>query len=201
MDHDAFIKELEELRGCEFMYLHESQRIEKLVQSYLDSPELHSLDSNRQLLYQLLNAEYAPLQRFARTGLQPSGFWVSKFPQAGPWIVYAMTIAIWIASIMYALSPSGSTSQAVNRWLLIVPLIGFTAYHLRGWLRLRAIANEVRGLFDREIVPGHFDPEILSDRLRALGQKGLKVHPNVFVLLQLQQRLQDPPAISDTQRR
>jgi hypothetical protein len=102
---------------------------------------------------------------------------------------------------MYALSSYGSTGQGIKAWVLIVPLIGFTAYHLRGWLRLRAIANEVRGLFDREIVPGHFDPETLSDRLRALGQKGLKVHPNVFVLLQLQQRLQDPPAISDTQRR
>lgn len=194
MDHRAFNKELGELRGCEFMYLHESQRIENLVQSYLDSPELHGLDRNRQLLYHLLNSEYAPLQRFARTGLQPGGFLIRRFPQAGPGIVYAGFITVWIVSIMYALSSSGSTYQAVNRWLLIVPLLGFTVYHLRGWLRIRAITNEVRGLFDREILPGHFDPATLSDRLRALGQKGLKVHPNVFALLELQQHLQSPPA-------
>jgi hypothetical protein len=190
MDCETFIKELEELRDCQFMYLHESRKIESLVQSYLDSPELHSLDRNRQLLYHLLNAEYAPLQRFARTGLQPGGLLVRRFPRAGPGIVYAGFITIWIVSIMYAISSSSSTSQAFNRWLLIVPLIGFTAYHLRGWLRLRAITNEVRGLFDREIIPGHFDPAILSDRLRALGQKGLKVHPNVFALLRLQQRME-----------
>lgn len=192
MDHRAFNKELGELRGCEFKYLHESQRIENLVQSYLDSPALHSLDRNRQLLYHLLNSEYAPLQRFARTGLQPGGFLIRRFPQAGPGIVYAGFITVWIVSIMYALSSSGSTFQAVNRWVLIVPLLGFTAYHLRGWLRLRAITNEVRGLFDHEILPGHFDPGTVSERLRVLGQKGLKVHPNVFVLLELQRRLESP---------
>jgi hypothetical protein len=197
MDHRAFNKELGELRGCEFKYLHESQKIENLVQSYLNSPELHSLDRNRQLLYHLLNSEYAPLKRFARTGLQQGGLLIRKFPRVGPGIVYAGFITIWIVSIMYALSSSGSTFQAVNRWVLIVPLTGFTAYHLRGWLRLRAITKEVRGLFDREIIPGHFDPATLSDRLRALEQKGLRIHPNVFALLQLQQDLQSPPADSE----
>ncbi len=201
MDHRAFDKELGKLRGSEFIYLHESQRIENLVQSYLDFPKLHSLDRNQQLLYHLLNSEYAPLKRFARTGLQPGGLLIRKFPRAGPGIVYVGFITIWIASIMYAVSPSGSTFQAVNRWVLLVPLMGFTAYHLRGWLRLRAITNEMRRLFDREIIPGHFDPATLSDRLRALGKKGLKIHPNVFALLQLQQRLQSPPADPDTYRR
>lgn len=194
MDHRTFNKELEELRGCEFLYLHESQKIENLVQSYLDSPELHSVDRNRQLLYHLLNSEYAPLKRFTRTGLQPSGLLVRKFPRAGPGIVYAGFITIWIISIIYALSPSDSGFQAVNRWLLMIPLAGFTAYHLRGWLRLRAVTNEMRGLFDREIIPGRFDPATLSDRLRVLEQKGLRTHPNVFSLLQLQQQLLSPPA-------
>ncbi|MBZ0167886.1 hypothetical protein MELA_01675 [Candidatus Methylomirabilis lanthanidiphila] len=190
MDRDAFIKELEGLRGCEFRYLHESQRIENLVQSYLDSPKLHSLDGNKQLLYHLLNSEYAPLQRVARTGLQPGGFLVSRFPRVGHWIVYAGFITIWAVSIGYALSPYRS-SQA---WALLIPLLGFTIYHLRGWLRLRALTAEVRELFDREILPGHFDPASMFERLRALAQKGLKVHPNVFALLQLQQHLQSPPA-------
>lgn len=190
MDCEAFTKELEELRGCEFMYLHESRRIENLVQSYLGSPELHGLDYNRQLLYHLLHSEYAPLQRVARTGLQPGGFWVRRFPRVGPWIVYAGFIAIWAVSIGYMLSPYRS-SQA---WALVLPLIAFTIYHVRGWLRLRALTAEMRRLFDREIVPGHFDPVTLSEHLRALEQKGLKVHTNVFALLQLQQHLQSPPA-------
>lgn len=194
MDCDAFIKELEELRGCQFMYLHESRRIENLVQAYLESPELHSLDYNRQLLYHLLNSEYAPLQRFARTGLQPGGFWVSRFPRTGPWIVYTGFIAIWVVSTLYALFSHGSTQQSIGVWILVAMITGLTVYYLRGWLRLRRITDEMRGLFDREIVPGHFDPATLSDRLRALTQKGLKVHPNVFALLRLQQRLQSPPA-------
>lgn len=194
MNKQAFNKDLEKLRGCEFMYLHESRTIENLVQSYLNSPELHSLEYNRQLLYHLLNSEYAPLQRFARTGLQPSGFWVGRFPQAGPLIVYAGVVTIWVVSIMYALSSYGSSGRSFKTWLLLVPLIGFTIFHLRGWLRLRTIANDMRGLLDREIVPGHFDPASVGDRLYALQQKGLKVHPNVFVLLQLQQHLQSPPA-------
>lgn len=192
MDDQTFNKELVELRGCQFMYLHESQKIERLVQSYLESPHLHSLDYNRQLLYHLLNSEYAPLQRFARTGLQPTGFWVSKFPRAGPWIVYALAVAIWVVSIVYAVSSSGSTGQSFKALALIAPLIGFTVYHLRGWLRLRAIAKEMGGLFDREIVPGHFDPVSVGDRLYALQQKGLRVHPHVFTLLRLQQHLQSP---------
>src|SRR5574337_1669215 len=114
MDHHAFSKELEELRGCQFMYLRESQKIEYLVQSYLELPELHSLDYNRQLLYHLLNSEYAPLQRFARTGLQPGGFWVSRFPRTGPWIVYAGFIAMWVVSIVYALSSYGSKFRTFN---------------------------------------------------------------------------------------
>ncbi len=190
MDRDTFIKELEELRGCQFMYLRESRKIENLVQSYLESSELHSLDHNRQLLYHLLNSEHAPLQRVARTGLQPGGFWVRRFPQVGPWVVYAGFIAVWVVGIGYALSPFRS-SQA---WALLIPLIAFTVYHLRGWLRLRALAAEVRELFDREIVPGRFDPATLSERLRALGQKGLKIHPHVFALLDLQQHLHSQPA-------
>lgn len=189
MDDHAFINELEELRGCEFRYVHESRRIETLVQSYLESPELHSLDHNKQLLYHLLNSEYAPLQRVARTGLQPSGFLLSRFPRVGPWVVYAGFVAIWAVSIGYALSPFRS-SQA---WALIIPLIGFTVYHLRGWLRLRALTADVRELFDREIVSGRFDPTTLSERLRALMQKGLKIHPHVFALLQLQEHLQHSP--------
>lgn len=195
MDDQAFNKELEELRGCEFLYLHESQKIEGLVQTYLESQELHSPERNKQLLYHLLNSEYAPLQRFARTGLQPNGFWVSKFPRVGPWIVYALVVAIWAVSITYALSLSGSIGRNFQAWALIAPLIGFTVYHLRGWLRLRAIANEMRGLVDREIVPGRFDPQSVGDRLYALQQtKGLKVHPSVYALLRLQQHLQSPAA-------
>lgn len=197
MDYHAFSKELEELRGCQFRYLHESQRIEDLVQSYLESPELHSLDCNRQLLYHLLNSEYAPLQRFARTGLRPDGFWVRRFPRVGPWIIYAGVVTIWVLSILYALLSHGSTRRSIEAWVLVVMITGLTAYYLRGWLRLRAITDEVRGLFDREILPGHFDPTTLSDRLHALKQKGLRVHPNVFALLQLQQRLQSPPAGTD----
>lgn len=194
MEHYAFIKELEELRGCQFLYLRDSQKIEKLVQSYLESPELHSLDDNRQLLYHLLNSEYAPLQRFARTGLQPDGFWVRTFPRVGPWIVYTGVIAMWVLSIIAALFLRGSTQQSIGAWVLVAMITGLTVYYLRGWLRLRAITNEVQGIVDREILPGHFDPTTLSDRLHALRQKGLKVHPNVFALLELQQRLPSPPA-------
>lgn len=194
MDYHVFSKELEELRGCQFMYLRESQKIEDLVQSYLESPELHSLDCNRQLLYHLLNSEYAPLQRFTRTGLQPDGFWVRTFPRVGPWIVYAGIVAIWVLSIIYALFSHVSTMHSIGVWVLVLMITGLMAYYLRGWLRLRAITGEMRELFDREILPGHFDPTALSDRLRALKQKGLKVHPNVFALLQLQQHLQSPPA-------
>ncbi|MDE2059870.1 MAG: hypothetical protein KGL31_03670 [candidate division NC10 bacterium] len=198
MDHHAFIKELEELRGCEFMYLRESRKIEDLVQSYLESPELHSLDRNRQLLYHLLNSEYAPLQRFTRTGLQPDGFWVRTFPRVGPWIIYAGVITIWVLGIIYALFSHGFNRQSLGAWALVVLMTGYIAYYLRGWLRLRAITDEVRGLFDREILHGHFDPTTLSDRLHVLKQKGLRVHPNAFALLQLQQHLQGPPANSDT---
>lgn len=194
MDYHAFTEELEELRGCQFMYLRESRKIENLVQSYLESPELHSLDCNRQLLYHLLNSEHAPLQRFARTGLQPDGFWVRTFPRVGPWIVYTGVIAMWVLSIIAALFLRGSTQQSIGAWVLVAMITGLTVYYLRGWLRLRAITNEVRGLFDREILPGRFDPTTLSDRLHALEQKGLKVHSNVFALLRLQQRLQSPPA-------
>lgn len=197
MDYHAFSKELEELRGCQFRYLRESQRIEELVQSYLESSKLHSLDCNRQLLYHLLNSEYAPLQRFARTGLQPDGFWVRTFPRVGPWIVYAGIVAIWVLSIIVALLLRGSILQSIGVWSLVVLMTGFIAYYLRGWLRLRAITDEVQGLFDREILPGHFDPTTLGDRLHALQQRGFKVHPNVFALLQLQQRLQSPPAETD----
>lgn len=190
MDYEVFIKELEALRGCQFMYLHESRKIEDLVQSYLESSTLHSLDHTIQLLYQLLNSEYAPLQRVARTGLQPSGFWVRKFPRVGPWVVYTGFIAIWAVSIMYAVSPYRSSQT----WALFIPLLGFTIYHLHGWFRIRALAAAVRELIDREILPGRFDPATLSDRLHALEHKGLKVHPNVFTLLQLQQRLHGPSA-------
>lgn len=194
MEHHAFIKELEEFRGCQFLYLRDSQKIEKLVQSYLESPELHSLDYNRQLLYHLLNSECAPLQRFARTGLQPDGFWVRTFPRVGPWIVYTGVIVMWVFSIIAALFLRGSTQQSIGAWVLVAMITGLTVYYLRGWSRLRAITNEVQEIFDREILPGHFDPTTLSDRLHALRHKGLKVHPNVFALLQLQQRLPSPPA-------
>src|SRR5574337_182414 len=109
MDRDVFSKELEGLRGCQFVYLHESRKIEDLVQSYLESPGLHSLDYNKRLLYHLLNSEYAPLQRVARTGLHPGGFWVRRFPRVGPWVVYALFIAIWAVSIWYVLSDRKST--------------------------------------------------------------------------------------------
>ncbi|GEM_PF-4921358 len=193
MDHRAFIKEIEEFRGCQFLYLHESQRIETLAQSYLDSPDLHGLDSNKQLLYHLLNSEYAPLQRFTQTGLQPDGFLVRRLPRVGPWIVYAGIVAMWVLSVAYALFSPGSTFQSLGAWVSVALITCFTVYYLRGWLRLRAITNEVQGLFDREILPGHFDPTTLSDRLHALKQKGLRVHPHVFALLQLQQHLQSPP--------
>lgn len=192
MSHRAFTKELEEFRGCQFMYLRESQRIEELVQSYLESPELHSLDTNQQLLYYLLNSEYAPLQRFARTGLQPDGFWVRTFPRVGPWIVYAGIVALWVFSILYALFSHGSIMHSIGVWVLVLMITGFTAYYLRGWLRLKTIAEELRGIFDCEIAPGHFDPTTLGNRLYALKQKGLRVHPNVFALLQLHQHLQNP---------
>ncbi|MBZ0160266.1 MAG: hypothetical protein K8G79_09050 [bacterium] len=193
MDYHVFSKELEELRGCQFLYVRDSRKIESLVQSYLDSPELHSLECSRQLLYHLLNSEYAPLQRFARTGLQPDGFWVRRFPRVGPWIVYAGVITMWVLSIIIALSLRGSMRQSLGTWALVVLMTGFIAHYLRGWLRLRTITNEARGLFDHEILHGHFDPTTLSDRLHALEHKGLKVHANAFVLLQLQQRLQGPP--------
>jgi hypothetical protein len=194
MDYQLFSKELEELRGCQFLYLRESRKIEDLVRSYLESPELHGLDYNRQLLCHLLNSEYAPLQRFARTGLQPDGFWVRTFPRVGPWIVYAGIVAIWVLSIIYALFSHVSPMHSIGVWVLVLMITGLTAYYLRGWLRLRAITAEMRELFDREILPGHFDPTALSDRLHALRQRGLKIHPNVFALLQLQQRLQSPSA-------
>jgi len=190
MDRDIFIKELEALRGCEFRYLHESRKIEDLVQSYLKTPALHGLEWNKELLLHLLNSEYAPLQRVARTGLQPGGFLVSRSPRIGPWIVYAGFIAMWAVSIAYAVSPY----RSFRTWALFIPLVGFTIYHVHSWLRLRRLTADVQALFDREIVPGRFDPGTVSERLRALGQKGLKVHPNVFVLLELQQGLQSPAA-------
>ena len=193
MDDQTLNKELEELRGCQFRYLHESQKIERLVQSYLESPHLHSLDYNRRLLYHLLNSECAPLQRFARTGLQPDGFWVRTFPRVGPWIVYTGVIVMWIFSIIAALLLRGSTQQSIGAWVLVAMITGLTAYYLRGWSRLRAITNEVQEIFDRESLPGHFDPTKLGDRLSALRRKGLKIHPNVFALLELQQRLPSPP--------
>jgi len=189
MDRDTFIKELEALRGCEFRYLHESQKIEGLVQSYLNTPALHSLEWNKQLLLHLLNSEYAPLQRVARTGLQPTGLVVGRFPRVGPWVVYAGFIAIWAVAIGYALSPFRSS----HAWGLIIPLTGFTVYHLRGWWRLRTLTAQVRELFDHEIVSGRFDPATVAERLRTLTQKGLKIHPNVFALLQLQEHLQHSP--------
>ncbi|NJD68078.1 MAG: hypothetical protein C3F12_11355 [Candidatus Methylomirabilota bacterium] len=191
MDRDTFIQEIEALRGCEFRYLHESEKIENLVQSYLESPKLHNPDYNRQLLYHLLNSEYAPLQRVARTGLQPGGLLVSRFPRVGPWIVYAGFIAIWALCIIYLLSPY-RTGQA---WALMIPLVGFTIYHLHGWFKLRALTAEVRELFEREIVPGTFNPSSVCEHLLALGKKGLKIHRNVFALLDVQQRLHTPPAV------
>lgn len=197
MNHQSFLKELEEFRDCQFLYLRESQKIEELVRSYLESPELHGLDYNRQLLYYLLNAEYAPLHRFTRTGLQPDGFWVRRFPKVGPWIVYTGIIGIWILSIVGALILRGSVQQSIGAWAAVVLMTGFIAYYVRGWLRLKAITDEVRGLFDGEIRSDHFDPIALGDRLYALKQKGLKVHQHVFSLLQLQQRLQSPSTGTD----
>lgn len=188
MDRKTFITELETLQGCQFMYLHESRKIEGLVQSYLESPKLHNLDHNRRLVYHLLNSEYAPLQRIARTGLQPGGFLVRRFPQVGPFVAYVGFAAIWALSIWYLFSPL-RTSQA---WALLIPLLGFTIYHVRSWLRLRALTADVQKLFDREILSGQVDPKALFERLSELGQRGLKIHPHVFTLLELQQHLQSP---------
>jgi biotin transporter BioY len=110
--------------------------------------------------------------------------------------VYTGVIAIWVSSIIAALVLRGSTQQSIGAWVLVAMIAGLTVYYLRGWLRLRAITNEVQGLFDREILPGHYDPTTLGNRLYALKQKGLKVHPHVFALLQLHQHLQSPPAVA-----
>lgn len=194
LNYDTVTRKLEEFKGCQFTGMSERQRIEDLVQGYLESPQVHTLDFNRQLLYHLINAEYAPFQVVARSGLQPTGFWVSTFPRVGAWIVYAGLTVIWVASVSAVLSSHRSTLQSLVAWVWIALLAALTAYHLRRFLRFRLLNVDLQSLFEREIQPGNFDPSTLSQRLHRLEEKyGLKLHSNVFALLRLQKRLLNPP--------
>lgn len=191
-DRATLIRELKGFKGCQFDKLIEREKIETLVQKYLESPEVHSLEFNKQLLYYLINSEYAPFQVIARTGLQPTGFWLSAFPRAGSWIVYAGVMAIWVVSIRSVLSSLASPLQSTLAWVWIAVLASLTVYHLCRLLRFKILNIELQWLFKREVQPGNFDPLTLSQRLQHFERKyGLKLHSNVFALLRLQEHLQN----------